>query len=163
MEFVLWSIIGILFLLSLIGVVVPVIPDALLVWIAFLIYQFAIDSTVLSWTFWVPMTVLTLFLIGADMLSNIYFVKKYGGDKWSMFAAVAGIILGPIVLGAFLGPLSIVVGPFLAVFLVELIRNGGTQKSLRIALGTVLGFLSSTVAKIVIQLIMIVWFFIAVL
>jgi uncharacterized protein YqgC (DUF456 family) len=102
-------------------------------------------------------------LIGADMLSNMYFVKKYGGDKWSMAAAVVGILLGMFVLGAFLGPLSIVVGPFLAVFLVEMVRNNGTEKAFRIALGTVLGFLSSTVAKIVIQLIMIVWFLVVVL
>jgi uncharacterized protein YqgC (DUF456 family) len=162
MEILLWVVIIALFLLSLVGVVVPFIPDALLVWIAFLIYQFAIDSSVLHWTFWVPMTILTLFLIGTDMLSNIYFVKKYGGDKWSMFAAIAGIILGPIVLGVFLGPLAIIVGPFLAVFFVELIRARGAEKSLRIALGTVMGFLSSTVAKIVIQLIMIIWFFIAI-
>ncbi|MCC3377881.1 DUF456 family protein, partial [Cohnella sp. REN36] len=74
------------------GIVIPVIPDALLIWIGFLLYQFTIASASLGWTFWVPMTVLTLFLIGADMLSNIYFVKKYGGDKWSMIAAVAGII-----------------------------------------------------------------------
>lgn len=163
MEIAIWSIIGLLFLLSLVGVIVPVIPDALLVWVAFLLYQFFIATVPLSWTFWVPMTVLTLFLIGADMLSNMYFVKKYGGDKWSMAAAVVGILLGMFVLGTFLGPLSIVVGPFLAVFLVEMVRNNGTEKSFRIALGTVLGFLSSTVAKIVIQLIMIVWFLVVVL
>jgi uncharacterized protein YqgC (DUF456 family) len=163
MEIAIWSIIGLLFLLNLIGVIVPVIPDALLVWVAFLLYQFFIATVPLSWTFWVPMTVLTLFLIGADMLSNMYFVKKYGGDKWSMAAAVVGILLGMFVLGAFLGPLSIVVGPFLAVFLVEMVRNNGTEKAFRIALGTVLGFLSSTVAKIVIQLIMIVWFLVVVL
>ncbi|AMA73121.1 DUF456 family protein [Aneurinibacillus thermoaerophilus] len=163
MELALWFIIGALFLLSLVGVVIPVIPDALLIWLAFLIYQFGIDNATLGWTFWVPMTILTLFIIGADMLSNIYFVKKYGGDKWSMMAAVAGILLGPFVLGLFLGPLSIVVGPFVAVFLVQLVRGCGAEKSFRIALGTLLGFLSSTIAKIIIQLIMMIWFFIVVL
>ncbi|MFT9846981.1 DUF456 domain-containing protein [Aneurinibacillus sp. REN35] len=162
MEIAIWVIIGLLFLGSFIGIVIPVIPDALLIWIGFLLYQFTIASASLGWTFWVPMTVLTLFLIGADMLSNIYFVKKYGGDKWSMIAAVAGIIAGPILLGVILGPFAIIVGPFLAVFAVELLRNNGPQISLRIALGTVLGFLSSVVAKVIIQLIMIVWFFIAI-
>ncbi|NMF00127.1 DUF456 domain-containing protein [Aneurinibacillus aneurinilyticus] len=162
MEVFIWIVISLLFIGSFIGVIVPVIPDALLLWIGFLLYQFALATTSLGWTFWVPMTLLTLLLIGADLLSNIYFVKKYGGDKWSMLAAVAGIILGPLVLGAFLGPLAIIVGPFLSVFLVELVRSNGAEKSLRIAFGTVLAFLGSAAAKIVIQLIMVIWFFFAI-
>jgi uncharacterized protein len=163
MEVLIWIGIGALFLFSLAGVFIPVIPDALLVWAAFLLYRFGIGEVSLGWSFWLPMTVLTLFLIAADMLANMYFVKRYGGDKWSMFAAVAGVILGPLLLGVFLGPFSIIVGPFLAVFAVGIVQKNDAQRSLQMAMGTVLGFLSSGVVKIIIQLIMIIWFLVVVL
>lgn len=162
MEAIIWGGIALLFLLSLVGVIIPVIPDALLVWIGFLTYKFAIGTAPLTWTFWVPMTILTALLIGADLLSNAYFLKKYGGDKWSMVAAIAGLLVGPLLLGAFLGPFAILVAPFLAVWGLEVARGNGAA-ALRIATGTVLGFLSSTVAKMTIQLVMIVWFLIVVL
>lgn len=64
MEVFIWIVISLLFIGSFIGVIVPVIPDALLLWIGFLLYQFALATTSLGWTFWVPMTLLTLLLIG---------------------------------------------------------------------------------------------------
>ncbi|WCN36465.1 DUF456 domain-containing protein [Aneurinibacillus uraniidurans] len=162
MDAIIWTGIGVLFLLSLAGVIIPIIPDALLVWIGFLTYKFALGHVPLTWTFWVPMTVLTALLIGADLLSNAYFLKKYGGDKWSMIVATVGLLAGPLLLGAFLGPFAILVGPFLAVWGLEVVRGKGAL-AMRIATGTVLGFLSSTVAKIIIQLVMIIWFLIVVL
>ncbi|WCK52380.1 DUF456 family protein [Aneurinibacillus sp. Ricciae_BoGa-3] len=162
MTIIVWVIICLLFALSLAGVFVPVIPDALLVWGAFLLYQFGIGHPGLPWYFWVPMTLLTLLLIGADMLSNMYFVKKYGGDKWTAASSIVGIIGGPLLLGVFLGPFAILVGPFLAVMLLELARRTKGKKALAIAFGTVLAFLSSAAAKIVIQLVMITWFIIQV-
>ncbi|WP_027417173.1 DUF456 domain-containing protein [Aneurinibacillus terranovensis] len=162
MTAIIWIVIGLLFLVSIAGVFIPVIPDAVLMWGAFLLYQFTVAKHGLNWSFWVPMTVLTAVIFAADMLSNAYFVKKYGGDKWSMAASIVGIIAGPIVLGAFIGPFAIIVGPFLAVWLTELARQKRGKRAFGIALGTVLAFLSSAAAKIVIQLIMITWFFIAV-
>jgi uncharacterized protein len=162
MTIIIWVVICLLFALSLAGVFIPVIPDALLVWAGFLLYQFGIGHTGLPWYFWVPMTLLTLLLIGADMLSSMYFVKKYGGDKWTAAASLVGIIGGPLLLGAVLGPFAIIVGPFVAVALLELARRTGGRKALAIAFGTVLAFLSSAAAKIVIQLVMIAWFVIQV-
>lgn len=156
----LWILISVLFLLSIVGVFVPVIPDAILMWIAFLIYQFGIAAPGegLGWVFWISMTVLTALLFLADILSNIYFVKKYGGDKWSAGAAVVGLLLGTVLLSPFVGPFSIIIGPFLAVLLLEILRSREKGEALQIAFGTLLGFLGSGFVKIGVIIIMIIWF-----
>jgi uncharacterized protein YqgC (DUF456 family) len=52
--------------------------------------------------------------------------------------------------------------PFVAVFLVELSQRKEAKDALKVAVGTIIGFLSSTVAKVFIQLGMIGWFFLEV-
>ncbi|HBI03881.1 MAG TPA: DUF456 domain-containing protein [Paenibacillaceae bacterium] len=156
----LWILISILFLLSIVGVFVPVIPDAILMWIAFLIYQFGIAAPGegLGWVFWISITILTVLLFLADILSNIYFVQKYGGDKWSAGVAVVGLLLGAALLSPFVGPFSIILGPFLAVLLLEVMRSREKGQALQIAFGTLLGFLGSAFVKIAVIIIMIIWF-----
>lgn len=160
----LWILIVVLFLVGIVGVFVPVIPDVILVWVAFLIYQFGIAAPGhgLGWIFWISMTILTAIIFLADILSNIYFVKKYGGDKWSIGAAVVGILLGVFVLGGIVGPFSIIVGPFVAVLGLELIRARERGEALKIAFGTLLGFLGSGFVKVAIIVIMIIWFIVKV-
>ncbi len=160
MEWILWTVIVVFFLGSMVGVFVPVIPDALLVWGGFLIYQFFIADPgqgLSSW-FWWAMGAMTVLLILADILTNMVFVKKYGGSKWGMAASVLGLLIGPFVLG----PLGIILGPVLFVLMIEWIQNKDLSLSVKIALGTLAAFFGSAAMKIMLQVIMIIWFFIAI-
>lgn len=160
MEWILWALIGLLFIGSIVGVFIPIIPDALLIWAAFLLYQFGIvdSGQGLSAGFWWGMGALTLLMVLSDLLTNIIFVKKYGGSKWGIVASIAGVIIGPFVLG----PFGFLMGPILAVFLVEWVISKDVQLSFKIAFGTLVAFFSSSVVKIMILLAMIIWFFIAI-
>lgn len=156
MEMLWWTLVIVLFLTSLIGVVVPFIPDTLLLWAGVLLHRFALAAEGYPLLFWIGMAAATLLIIGADLLANLVFVKKYGGDKWTMLAAAAGLILAPFILG----PLGVIIGPFAAVLLLEILRSQKTGDALKAAMGTVVAWLSSAFVKIVLQLVMIVWFFI---
>ncbi|RXT04102.1 DUF456 domain-containing protein [Ammoniphilus sp. CFH 90114] len=158
MEWLLWGIIVLFFIGSLVGIVVPVIPDALLVWGGFLIYQFFVSDQGLPPWFWWAMGGVTVLIILADVLTNMVFVKKYGGSKAGMIASVIGLLIGPFILG----PIGVLVGPILLVFAVEWFRNKDAGISMKIALGTLAAFFSSAGAKLVLQLIMITTFFIAI-
>lgn len=160
MDWILWAVIVVFFLGSMVGVFVPIIPDALLVWGGFLVYQFFIAEPgqgLSSW-FWWGMGAVTVLLILADVLTNMVFVKKYGGSKWGIAASVVGLLIGPLVLG----PLGIILGPILFVFLIEWMRNKDVSLSVKIALGTLAAFFGSAVMKIMLQVIMIGCFFIAI-
>jgi len=104
------------------------------------------------------MAVLSVLLYGADLLTNMFFVKKYGGSKWSSMAAVVGIILGIFLFP----PFGMLIMPFVLVVLVELlIQKQSLEKAIRAGFGSLIGFLGSAVVKVVLQVAMIIWFFIA--
>ncbi|WP_028782527.1 DUF456 domain-containing protein [Thalassobacillus devorans] len=158
MEFILWTIIIVLFLLSFASLIFPIIPGTVALWAGFLIYQFFIASDGLSFFFWAAMAILTLLLIVSDIIANSFFVKKYGGTKWGERSAAVGVIVGSFIIP----PFGLIIVPFLAVLVVELLQQRSPKESIRASIGSLLGFLSGSVAKIVIQLIMIIWFFIAI-
>ena len=62
MTVILWCLIILMFILAFIGLVKPVIPSVLVMWIGFLIYQFGFQDGKLSWIFYISMIVLTLLI-----------------------------------------------------------------------------------------------------
>lgn len=160
MDIVLWIIVIALFVLSIAGIFLPVLPDTILLWGGFLLYHFFIadPGAGLPASFWWGMAVLSVLLYGADLLTNMFFVKKYGGSKWSSMAAVVGIILGIFLFP----PFGMLIMPFVLVVLVELlIQKQSLEKAIRAGFGSLIGFLGSAVVKVVLQVAMIIWFFIA--
>src|SRR5699024_4948867 len=97
------------------------------------------------------MTIWTIILIFADIIANSYFVKKFGGSKNGERLAAIGVIVGSFIIP----PFGIIIVPFLLVILTEIIQKKTMQEAFRAAFGSLIGFLSGTFAKIIIQLIMI--------
>lgn len=158
MDIMIWLLIIISFLLSFVGIIYPIIPSPLVLWVGFLLYYFVINDD-LTVFFWIAMVVLTIILIVSDIIANSYFVKRYGGSKWGERIAAIGVIVGSFIVP----PFGIIIIPFIAVIVVEMLQERSTKEALRAAVGSLLGFLGGAIAKIVIQLIMIVWFFITVI
>ncbi|GAB1528982.1 MULTISPECIES: DUF456 domain-containing protein [Brevibacillus] len=160
MEILLWVVVVLLFLLSIAGIFLPVLPDTILLWAGFLLYHFFIadPGAGLPASFWWGMAVLSILLYGADLLTNMYFVKKYGGSKWSSVAAAVGIILGIFVFP----PFGMLILPFVFVVLVELmVQKQSMERAVKAGVGSLIGFLGSAVVKVILQVTMIIWFFIA--
>lgn len=157
-EVILWIVIIALFVLSFLGLIFPFIPSVLVIWVGFLIYRFFLGNE-LNIFFWIAMIVFTLLLFVADIIANSYFVKRSGGSKWGERAAAIAVIVGSFIYP----PFGLVLVPFVVVLIVELLQQRSFQEAIRASIGSLLGFLSSSFAKIVIQLIMIIWFFILVL
>ncbi|ASJ54147.1 DUF456 domain-containing protein [Brevibacillus sp. M2.1A] len=160
MEIFLWVVVVLLFLLSIAGIFLPVLPDTILLWAGFLLYHFFIadPGAGLPASFWWGMVVLSILLYGADLLTNMYFVKKYGGSKWSSIAAAVGIILGIFVFP----PFGMLILPFVFVVLVELmVQKQSMERAVKAGVGSLIGFLGSAVVKVILQVTMIIWFFIA--
>ncbi|MFK2826768.1 DUF456 family protein [Bacillus sp. B190/17] len=151
-----WIGITVLFVISFAGLIFPIIPSILFLWGGFLLYHFGINPNELSVIFWIAMGLFTILIIVADILANSYFVKKYGGSKWGERIAALAVIIGSFVFP----PFGILLVPFAAVFVIELIIQKDIKKAMMIGFATFVGFLSGTIAKFIIQLIMVIWFFI---
>ncbi|MFD1850804.1 DUF456 domain-containing protein [Oceanobacillus bengalensis] len=158
LDFIIWIVIIALFLLSFIGILYPIIPSVIVLWGGFLLYQFVINPDELNALFWIVMVLFTAFLFIADILANSYFVKKYGGSKWGERGAAVAVIVGSFIIP----PFGVVVVPFLVVFVIELLQKRAPGEAIRASIGSLFGFLGGSVAKVLIQFIMIVWFFIVV-
>lgn len=154
MTFILWTLIILAFLSAFVALVMPMIPGILMMWVGFFIYHFAINNNELSWFFWIAMATLTIITLLSDYVLGSRFVKKYGGSKAGELTAAIGIILGSF----FFPPFGIIILPFVAVFIVELLMQQDFKRALDASVGSLFGFLTSTVAKFIILIIMIIWF-----
>lgn len=159
LDWIIWIVIVVLFLLSFVGIIYPIIPSVIVIWIGFLLYQFILNPNELTTVFWIIMAIFTLFLFLADILANSYFVKKYGGSKWGERGAAVAVIIGSFIIP----PFGILIVPFITVFIIELLQQRPPKDAFKASVGSLLGFLGGSIAKVMIQLIMIIWFFIAII
>lgn len=156
MTVILWLCIIAAFVLAFIGLIKPIIPSVLMLWVGFLIYQFGFHNGNLSWVFYVSMILFTVFILVADFIMNKYFVNKFGGSKLSELVALVGVIVGCFVFP----PFGIIIVPFVAVLVVEMIQEPNLTKALKASFGSVVAFLASSVAQAIIMIIMVIWFFV---
>ncbi|WP_078553627.1 DUF456 domain-containing protein [Bacillus alkalicellulosilyticus] len=156
MEYLWWVLIIIFFIVSFVGLVYPVIPSVVMIWGGVLLYFFFVEADDVGWLTWATLIILTGVLFITDFVANQYFVKRYGGSTWGMRAATIGLIIGCFVWP----PFGILIIPFALVFLTEWYQNKDISFSLKVALGTLFAFLSGTFAKAIIQLVIIIVFFI---
>ncbi|PTI88897.1 DUF456 domain-containing protein [Mammaliicoccus vitulinus] len=151
-----WLLIILMFAIAFIGLIKPIIPSVLFLWVGYFIYHFAIDSSKLSWVFWTVMVLFTIFMILSDIIMNSYFVKKFGGSKLGETMSAVGVIIGCFVFP----PFGIILVPFVLVFVTEIIQKSDITAATNASIGSLLGFLTSSIAKALIMIVMIIWFFI---
>ncbi|MFZ7946171.1 DUF456 domain-containing protein [Neobacillus sp. 19] len=151
LEIIFWIIIIACFIFSFVGLVYPIIPSVLPIWVGVVLYHFGINPNELTWITWTMLVLLTILLFLADYLANLHFVDKAGGSKWGTRAATIGLIVGSFVIP----PFGVLIVPFAFVLIAEMIQKKTFQESIKVAFATLIAFFSGTLAKAIIQLIMI--------
>jgi uncharacterized protein len=160
LEIVYWSVIVILFIIGFVGLVYPIIPSVLFLLAGYLLYGVFFSFEPFGWFFWLIQSFFIILLFIADYIANMIGIQKYGGSKAGVWGSTIGLILGPFVI-PFLG---ILLGPFIGAVAAELLVNKRDfNSSLKIGFGSVVGFISSVITKTIIQILMIVYFFLVVL
>ncbi|UXR86458.1 DUF456 domain-containing protein [Staphylococcus felis] len=154
MSFIYGILIIISFVIAFIGLIKPVIPSVLFVWIGFLIYDLGINHGTLSWIFWIAMILLTAFIFISDLMMNRFFVQRFGGSKQGEWAALVGVIIGSFVIP----PFGVIVVPFILVFVIEMIQKQDIPFALKASVGSLVAFFSSIFAQGLVMLLMIIWF-----
>lgn len=154
-----WFVIIVLFIFSYIGLLYPVIPSVLLIWGGFLLYNFGLSSEKIGVFFWIVMIIFTFLLIISDIIANSYFVKRFGGSKRGEQGAAVAVIVGSFIIP----PFGILIVPFIVVFMIEIMQKRTFIQAFRASVGSLIGFLGSTLAKFAIQTLMMIWFLIVIL
>lgn len=160
MEIVYWIFIIALFVIAFIGLIYPIIPSVLFIGAGLLLYGVLFSFDPFNWLFWSIQVGFILLLFGADYLSNLYGIKKYGGSRAAIWGSTIGLLIGPFVIPV----AGILIGPFLGAVIGELIFHKKLlMDAIRIGVGAVVGFFSGMLMKFIIQLVMVIYFFITVL
>ncbi|MFC7370368.1 DUF456 domain-containing protein [Fictibacillus iocasae] len=155
MDLMYWSLIGLLFVLAFAALVFPILPGVLFLAAGFAVYGFAFSFAPFNTAFWVIQGILFVSLFAADYAGNALGVKRLGGSRAALWGSTIGLLAGPFVI-PFAG---ILIGPFLGAALAELIvHKKGIKESAAVGIGSLLGFLGSTLIKGIVQVIMIGYF-----
>ena len=88
-----------------------------------------------------------------DYVVPIWGTRKFGGSKYGTRGATVGLIIG-----LFLGPAGIIIGPFVGAIIGELIFRDDMKYAIKAGFGSLLGFLTGVGLKLAASLVMTFYF-----
>jgi uncharacterized protein len=150
---VIWIIIaGLLILAGIVGSVAPLLPGPPLAYAGLLVMQLtSVPHFTLNFMLiWAGIVIVVSIL---EYLIPVYGTKKLGGSKYGLWGCSIGLFAG-----IWFGPWGVFLGPFVGAFIGELIASRQSDQAFKAALGSFLGFLFSTMLKLVICVIMALYY-----
>jgi len=151
-------------IIGIIGSILPGLPGPPISYLGILLIHwthFAQYSSKML-TIW---AIIVLIVAVLDYVVPIWGTRRYGGTKAGVRGSTIGLIIGVILLpmlGIVLGPFGIfgiLGGPFLGAWIGERSAGQYSQKALRAAFGSFIGFLAGTIMKIAVSLVLAFYFF----
>jgi hypothetical protein len=147
-------------LIGLLGLVVPIMPGLVIIWVAALGYGLFAGFGTLGW---VMFALITVLMIVGSVVDNILMGAKAhesGAPWWVVLVALAAGILGNFALPIIGG----LVAALLALFLVEYIRRKNAKEALKSMKGMLIGCGWAFVIRFIMGLFMIgfwlIWAFV---
>jgi uncharacterized protein YqgC (DUF456 family) len=145
----------ILFVVGLIGTVLPVLPGTALIYAGMVLYGAMTGFSTLGARFYLVQGAALAVATLLDYLAAAAGTRLSGGSRQAAVGAVIGTFVALIVMG----PLGLVVGPFAGAVGVELLRGVQPAAAVRVGFGTVVGTIGGTLLKLIIGAAMIAFFF----
>ncbi|QXP60296.1 DUF456 domain-containing protein [Olleya sp. HaHaR_3_96] len=146
---IIFTLLGFLFMvLGLAGSLLPILPGPPLSWLGLLLIYMT-DAVPNNITFLIITLIIALAIFILDYFIPAMGTKRFGGSKAGVTGSTIGLIIGllaPI-------PGGIIIGPFVGAFIGEKSNNANTDKALKVAFGSFLGFVTGAFLKLIIAII----------
>ena len=152
-------------LLGLVGCVAPVVPGVPLSYLGLLLLHWT-ERVQFSWQFLVVWGVVVVVIQILDYFIPAWGTKKFGGTEYGVWGSTIGLFAGFL-----MGPLGIIIGPFVGAVVGELIyfnrhpqntitqpNNTNFNRALRAGFGSFVGLLAGTLVKVICCGVMIAYF-----
>jgi len=147
---VFWLLAVLLLVAGLIGLFLPVLPGAPLIFAGLVIAAWAEDFHYAGlWTV-VIFAILTLLTLAVDFWATIFGAKKFGASKRAVIGALIGLVVG-----IFLGFPGIIFGPFIGAVVGELSAQKDLKQATRAGIGATIGLVLGAAIKLALALTMI--------
>jgi uncharacterized protein YqgC (DUF456 family) len=134
--------------IGILGCVLPLLPGPPLCYGALLIQQLRSDDPFSSKFLWIWAGI-TVAVTVLEYVIPVVSTKKFGGSKYGIWGCTIGLIAG-----FWLGPLGIIIGPFVGAFIGEVLASSNSQQALKAAWGSFFGFLFGTLLKLIVCVLM---------
>jgi uncharacterized protein YqgC (DUF456 family) len=146
-------ILGIIFMIiGIIGCLVPVLPGPPLSFLGLIflhLSRFGHFTTPIL----ITLGAITVVVTVMDYIVPVWGTKKFGGSKYGTRGATVGLIIG-----FFLGPLGIIIGPLFGAFVGEMIFKDDLSYAFKAGFGSLLGFLTGIGLKLAASFVMTFYF-----
>jgi len=142
--------------MGLIGIIVPLVPGTLLIWIAVLFYVITDGFGLLTVPAFAVITFIALGTGTADLWMPLLGAKSGGASKRALLLGIAGSIIGTFI-AALLGT---IIGYAVGILIGEYQKRGDWNEAFRAALGGVAGWGVATAIQLgggILMLLIFVW------
>jgi hypothetical protein len=139
-------------IVGIIGCLAPVLPGPPLSYIGIILLHLTRFGQ-FSKTVLIVLGIVTIVVTVLDYIVPIWGTRKFGGSKYGARGATVGLIVG-----FFLGPAGIIIGPLLGAIVGELIFKDDLKYAFKAGFGSLLGFLTGVGLKLAASLIMTFYF-----
>ncbi len=143
----------ILILIGIIGSIIPILPGPPVTYCGLLLVQFSSKNR-FSVEFLILFGMLAIISAFIDNLLPVYATKKFNGSMKGVRGSAIGLIIGLF----FFPPFGIIIGPMIGAFVGEIIDGKSTEKAIKPAFGSFIGFLSSIFLRVTLSIIMAYYF-----
>ena len=144
----------ILNIIGIVGVILPALPGIVLNYIALILLYIAKGEVEYNLRMLIVFGMLTLSVTLLDYILPLMGARKYGASRMGVWGAVIGMLVGIL----FFPPFGIIFGLLIGAFLGELIAGKEQSQALRAGFATFLGSLTSMVVKLLLAIVMTVYF-----
>ena len=128
--------------LGLLGLVVPVLPGAPLIFLGVLAVAWADGFSRIGFAGLVVIGAMAALLAVVDYVAGVVGARRFGASPWGLLGAFLGFVAGlPF------GLPGLVVGPIAGAVTLELLRDRDVKRAGKVGLGTLVGFVVGTALK----------------
>lgn len=149
-QIALWILAGALACIGLLGIALPVIPGAPVLFAGLALGAWLDDFAYVSQATVVALGFMAGATYGIDFIAGSLGAKKFGASPRAMFGAACGAVVG-----LFFGLPGVILGPFIGAVIGELSAQRTLGEAGRAGLGTALGLAFGAAAKLALGLAMI--------
>ena len=150
MSIVLYVVGAALLAAGIAGLVLPVLPGAVLLVAGVVAIAWAGDFTVVGWGTVAFAGAMGLAITAVDAAASVLGAKAFGASKWAVIGSGVGLVVG-----LFLGLPGIVLGPAVGAIAFEYARNPDFVRALHAGVGAFVGFLVGSVLKVMLAFVLV--------
>ena len=138
-------------ILGILGCFLPLLPGPPLSYLGLIAIHLT-SKIDFSSKFLISWGIIIILVSILDYLIPLWGTKFFGGSKYGVWGSMAGLLAG-----LFIPPFGVIVGPLIGAIAGEMLA-GNTQNALKAGLGSFMGFLATTLVKLLVSLIMLYYF-----